>query len=136
MQKLNVSRAASIRIGLLPIVVLGFLLWQNWKLNTQVVHAQVTQHGVSLSWTASVSPNVKYVVYRSTTRGGPYSQLNAAPVAGLTYFDPTGSLNGSTVFYVVNAIDNLSIESAHSNEITAVTVGDPKAPTNLVGAAN
>lgn len=104
----------------------GFLAWQNWQVN-----AQAPQHGATVTWIASTTPSVTgYLVYRSPTSGGPYSQLNATPVAALTYFDPTGALNGATEFYVIDAIDSLGVESAHSTQVSAVTIGDPKAPTN------
>jgi fibronectin type 3 domain-containing protein len=59
-----------------------------------------------------------YNVYRGTTAGGPYSEINA--------FDPNtayvdGSVQaGSTYYYVVTAVGSTGVESAYSNQVTAV----------------
>ncbi|MES1257724.1 MAG: hypothetical protein ABUS51_04810 [Acidobacteriota bacterium] len=77
-------------------------------------------HTVSLSWTASTTPGVKYNVYRATTSGGPYTKLTAsAPVATVTYTDAT-ALPGQNYFYVTTAVDTTNNESSKSNEVPAV----------------
>ncbi len=76
-------------------------------------------HSVSLSWTASISPNVVgYDVYRATTSGGPYTQLNSTLVAATSYTDTT-VVAGQTYYYVGRAVDNYNNESVYSNEAQA-----------------
>ena len=77
-----------------------------------------TTHGVTLTWTASTSANVAgYNVYRSTTKGGPYSQLNSSPVTVLTYAD-NNVVAGQTYYYVFTAVDSSKNESAYSTEVS------------------
>jgi uncharacterized protein (TIGR03437 family) len=76
-------------------------------------------HSVSLSWTASSSPNVTgYNVYRAITSGGPYRKVNSALIVGTSYVDTTVQ-SGQTYYYVATAADNNSSESAYSNEAPA-----------------
>ncbi len=78
-----------------------------------------TPRTVTLNWVASVSPGVTgYNVYRSVTSGGPYTQLNSAPVTATT-FDDNVVEAGQTYYYVVKAKDNAGNESGPSNEATA-----------------
>ncbi len=82
------------------------------------VTAAPVQHAASLSWTGSTGSKViGYSVYRSTISGGYYALVVRA-IAGVTYRDQ--SVQSSTIYYyVVNAVDNLEQESAHSNEVRA-----------------
>jgi len=73
---------------------------------------------VSLSWTAS-SGATSYHVKRSTTSGGPYSQI-AAPTAA-SYTD-SGLSNGTAYYYVVSALNSHG-ESGNSSEAGATPVG-------------
>jgi cellulose 1,4-beta-cellobiosidase len=77
---------------------------------------------VSLSWNA-VSGATSYILKRSTTNGGPYTNV----LVGLTAPSVTdiGLNNGTTYFYVVTAV-NASGESPLSNQASAT----PQAPTN------
>ena len=72
---------------------------------------------VALSWTAS-SGATGYHVKRSTTSGGPYTQV-AAPT-GTTYTD-TGLNDGTVYYYVVTAV-NAAGESGNSNMVSATPV--------------
>jgi hypothetical protein len=83
---------------------------------TQVV---MTQHTVSLTWTASASQVTGYNIYRGTQSGGPYSRLNPASQQDANYTDST-VLAGTTYFYVTTAVDAGGAESSNSNEATAV----------------
>ena len=76
---------------------------------------------ISLTWTASGSAT-SYHVKRSTTNGGPYTQV-AAPTSA-SYTD-SGLTNGTTYYYVVSAIDSAG-ESANSAQVSAT----PAAPIN------
>ncbi len=70
---------------------------------------------VDLSWGA-VSGATGYKVLRSTTSGGPYTQI-ATGVTATTYTDSTVT-NGTTYYYVVTAL-NVAGESAYFNEASA-----------------
>jgi hypothetical protein len=88
---------------------------------------------VSLSWNAS-SGATTYNVKRSTTHGGPYSQI-AAPNS-TNYVDP-GLTDGTTYYYVVSAVNSTG-ESANSSEVSATpssAVTVPPTPTGLAAAA-
>jgi hypothetical protein len=74
----------------------------------------------SLAWNASIGAT-SYHVRRSTTSGGPYSQI-AAPTS--TSFTDTGLANGTAYFYVVSAVNSAG-ESPNSSQATAT----PKNPT-------
>ncbi len=58
---------------------------------------------VSLTWSAS-SGATSYYVKRSTTSGGPYTQI-AAPTS--TSYTDTSLTNGTTYYYVVSAINSV-----------------------------
>jgi hypothetical protein len=71
---------------------------------------------VTLSWDASGEPDVVgYRVYRGETAGGPY--VPAAATASPGAID-RGLANGTTVYYVVTALD-ARFESGHSAEVAA-----------------
>jgi hypothetical protein len=82
---------------------------------------------VSLTWNASTTAS-SYHVKRSTTSGGPYTQV--ANVT-LTSDTDTSLTNGTTYYYVVTAI-NTGGESANSNEASAApTAGPPDVTINI-----
>ena len=88
---------------------------------------------VSLSWAAATGAT-SYHVKRSTTSGGPYTQV-AAPT-GASYTD-TGLTNGTKYFYVVSALNSAG-ESANSTEVNATPSAPatpPATPTNLQATA-
>jgi len=71
-------------------------------------------HSVSLSWTASASPNIAgYNIYRGTIATGPYTKLNSVPVAATSYTDD-GVPSGQTFYYAATAVDSYGNESAYS----------------------
>src|SRR5262249_56144893 len=84
---------------------------------------------VNMSWTGS-SGATSYNVLRSTTSGGPYSQV-ASGVAS-TSFSDTGLAAGTTYFYVVQAC-NSSGCSGNSNQASATTppTSPPPPPPTL-----
>jgi fibronectin type 3 domain-containing protein len=75
-------------------------------------------HSATVYWIGSVSPVTGYFVYRSTSSGGPYRPLIAAPHASLTYTD-LAVLAGQTYYYVVTAVNSDNIQSSYSNEVSA-----------------
>jgi fibronectin type 3 domain-containing protein len=86
------------------------------------LHATAGNAQVSLSWSAS-SGATSYHVKRSTTSGGPYTQVSAPTTTSDT--DP-GLTNGTAYDYVVSAV-NAAGESADSSEVT-VTPRNPATP--------
>jgi fibronectin type 3 domain-containing protein len=88
---------------------------------------------VGLTWTASAGAT-SYHVKRSTTSGGPYTQISA-PTA--TNFTDTGLTNGRAYFYVVSALNSAG-ESANSSQANATPVAPlspPATPTGLQAVA-
>jgi Peptidase family C25 len=89
------------------------------------VAAEGTKNGVSLSWQAALDCNgnavSSYNVYRATSFGGTYVQVNSSPVTGLSFAD-TGLAGGGTCSYVVSAVDGDGLEGARSAAI-GVTAG-------------
>ena len=82
------------------------------------VQATAGNAQVNLSWSASTGAT-SYHVKRSTTSGGPYTQV-AAPTT--TSDTDSGLTNGTTYFYVVSAL-NAAGESANSSQASATPVG-------------
>jgi fibronectin type 3 domain-containing protein len=86
---------------------------------------------VTLTWTAS-SGATGYNVNRSTTTGGPYTQVSA-PTA--TTFSDTGLTNGKKYFYVISAFNSAG-QSANSAEVSATpSVPAPATPIGLAAVA-
>jgi fibronectin type 3 domain-containing protein len=78
------------------------------------------QHTVTLSWAASVSPNIMgYKVYRGSVSGGPYTLVSGSLVGTTAYADSSVS-SGQTYYYVTTAVDSSNVQSAYSNEAIAV----------------
>ena len=75
-------------------------------------------HKVSLFWNASPSQVIGYNVYRGTTSGGPYPlKLTPSPQAATSLVDNSVAA-GTTYYYVATSVDQSSIESIYSNQIT------------------
>src|ERR1700683_1232143 len=86
---------------------------------------------VALNWTAS-SDATGYYVKRSTTSGGPYTQISTQATASDT---DTGLTNGTKYFYVVSAYNSAG-QSANSAEVNATPVlAAPSVPTGLAATA-
>ena len=82
---------------------------------------------VALTWSVS-SGATGYYVKRSTTTGGPYTQVATQAAANDT---DTGLTNGTKYFYVVSAYNSAG-QSANSAEVSATPVlPAPGAPTGL-----
>ncbi len=86
---------------------------------------------VSLSWAAS-SGATSYHLKRSTTTGGPYTQVSAPTT---TSFTDTGLTNGTTYFYVVSALNTVG-ESANSAQVSATPANTPVDVTITIDPAN
>ena len=88
---------------------------------TITIDPAATQHIVDLNWNPSTSTSVTgYNVYRGSTSGGPYSQINNGGVVASTLYTDATVASGQTYYYVVTAMDSSGIESAYSNQIQAV----------------
>jgi endonuclease I len=84
---------------------------------------------VALDWADNTETDLAgYYVRRSTTAGGPYTQLNTSPLASSDYTD-TGLTNGQVYHYVVVAVDTSNNISQQSGEAGATPVQPPSAPT-------
>lgn len=75
---------------------------------------------IDLNWNAVTADG--YNVYRSTTMGGPYTQV-ANNVATNSFSDTT-VLGGFTYYYIVRALNLPNCESGASNEATALAFGE------------
>ena len=57
-----------------------------------------------------------YNVYRGTVSGGPYTVINTALDASLSYVDDT-VVSGDTYYYVVTSVSGSGVESAFSSQV-------------------
>jgi Abnormal spindle-like microcephaly-assoc'd, ASPM-SPD-2-Hydin len=81
--------------------------------------SQSSTHSVSLFWSPSPSSVIGYNVYRGTTSGGPYpSKLTPSPLLTTSLVDNT-VVAGTTYYYVATSVDQNSVESIYSNQLTA-----------------
>ena len=90
---------------------------------------------ISLSWTAPATdtthgPTTTYNIKRSTTTG--VETTVQIGVTGTDYTDTTVA-NGTTYYYVVTAA-NVGGESPVSNEVSAIPLAAPAAPTGLAAS--
>lgn len=122
----DVQLAVNMDLGVLPCPgdldggVCGSALVQ------QIVNAVLGQgcsatvtHSVSLTWTASSSGNIAgYNIFRSTTSGGPYTQLNSSLLTTTSYTDTTVTA-GQIYYYVTTAVDSSNTQSGYSNQAQA-----------------
>ncbi len=83
---------------------------------------------VSLAWSAS-SGAASYNVLRSASNGGPYSSIGTG-VATTTYLD-TSLTNGTTYYYVVQAVNSVGT-SSDSNQASATPAVPPQPPASLI----
>ncbi len=86
--------------------------------NQSVTLSATALNSVSLSWSASTSPNLtNYNVYRGVTSGGPYSLLTTLGLT--TSYTDYNIQNGQNYYYVTTALNNTGAESAYSNQALA-----------------
>lgn len=103
--------------------------------------AQGASHSVVLTWTASTTPGVGYVVLRGTQSLAENVTLTNAPVAvgcsgaTCTYTDTANLVEGTTYFYLVRAVNmTTQATSVNSNEVSGmipIVIVIPSAPGGL-----
>ncbi|MBN1788387.1 MAG: hypothetical protein JW806_08330 [Sedimentisphaerales bacterium] len=81
--------------------------------------ASASDSMVALDWDDNNESDIEgYNVYRSTTHGAGFVQINSVLVTSSDYIDNT-VVNGTTYYYVVTAEDISANESGNSNEASA-----------------
>jgi len=94
-------------------------------INAALGTACVTNHWVSVSWTASTSSGVAgYNLYRGASSGGPYTKVNLTLISGTSVIDNT-VVPGQTYYYVATAVDTANNESAYSSPPVQAIVPSP-----------
>ena len=83
----------------------------------------VSASQINLGWTDNSSDESNFIVSRSTTAGGPYTDI-ATLAANTTSYNNTGLAASTTYYYVVRAV-NSGGSSALSNEANATTQAPP-----------
>ena len=106
--------------------------------------ASVPQNNrIDIGWNDSATASiVQYLVFRSTTAGGPYTQIatvaDSSPGAGngpsYNYHDDTVS-GGTRYYYVVKSFDGVSCLSAGSGEVDALATGACLLAPSFAGVA-
>jgi len=80
---------------------------------------QGTPHSADLTWKAGAKGIAGYNLYRGTTSGGPYSQINSSLLSTNSYTD-SDVADGTTYYYVATEVNNKGDESGYSDQATAV----------------
>jgi len=78
-----------------------------------------TPHSADLTWKAGAKNITGYNIYRSTTSGGPYSQLNSSLLSTNSYTD-SDVADDTTYYYVATEVNNQGDESGYSDQAVAV----------------
>jgi hypothetical protein len=78
-----------------------------------------SSHSAYLTWNIGDPSAVGYNVYRGTTHGGPYSQINSSLLPSTDYTDDT-VVGGNTYYYVATEVTNQGQESGYSDEAKAI----------------
>jgi hypothetical protein len=100
---------------------------------TGVTAVPDTFERIDLAWNASYDAT-SYNVKRSTTHGGPYTNVANAPNP---FFTDTGLVSGTTYYYVISALSSEG-ESSNSAEVnaTAQAIGNFGFETPSLGSGN
>ncbi|CAN5398554.1 hypothetical protein BH09SUM1_BH09SUM1_13390 [soil metagenome] len=86
----------------------------------------VSQTQINLGWTDNSSDETGFIIGRSTSNGGPYTDIFTTSANATTYNNTTGLSANTTYYYVVRAT-NGGIDSSNSAQASATTL--PNAPT-------
>jgi hypothetical protein len=76
-------------------------------------------HSVALNWTPSSTSYAGFNVYRGSVSGGPYTKIDSSLLSTAAYTDANVT-SGRTYYYVATEVDGTGVESAYSNETSAV----------------
>lgn len=91
-------------------------------------------NSVSLTWTAATGSPTSYNVKRSTSSGGPFTNIIGTTTAPTVSYNDS-VLGGQTYYYVVSAVNGAG-ESANSLQVSAMpTLAAPNAPVGLAATA-
>lgn len=91
----------------------------NYSLTVEQSSTQSSTPVANLSWQPGASGILGYNIYRGTTSGGPYGQLNSSLLSSNAYSDSTVQ-GGNTYYYVATEVNSSGEESGYSNETEAV----------------
>lgn len=99
--------------------------------------AQTVNRTVTASWNASptVATNLGYNVYRSTASAGPFTRLNTALVAALTYSDTTVA-GGTTYWYRITSACPTTGCTNTGGTVVAVGESTPTASSQAIVPAD
>jgi fibronectin type 3 domain-containing protein len=115
---------------ILPFV-LAFGSLINPGLSVKVIAPVGNPPAANLTWVQSTSPNIaSNCVYRGTVSGGPYTLITSPCITATTSYQDTTVVRGNTYYFVVTAVNTSGVESANSNQATAV-IPSINPPTNL-----
>jgi hypothetical protein len=78
-----------------------------------------TSHSVSLSWEPGDGSAVGYNVYRGTSSGGPFTEINTSLDSSTNYTD-YNVVSGTTYYYVATEVNSQGQESGYSNVAQAI----------------
>jgi hypothetical protein len=78
-----------------------------------------TSHSADLTWKAGAKNIAGYNLYRGTTSGGPYSQLNSSLLSTNSYTD-SNVADGTTYYYVATEVNKQGEESGYCAQAVAV----------------
>src|SRR5207248_11229204 len=121
-QASQINTALAMASGAHRITVKG---WDNGgviyssSINITVGTTGAVQHSVDLIWIDMGTATAGFNVYRSPTSDSAYTKINAALVMLPTFTDTTVEA-GKTYYYVVTSVDTSGVESAYSNQATAL----------------
>src|SRR5205814_1253647 len=79
----------------------------------------VSQTQINLTWRDNSGVELNYIVARSTTSGGPYTDIATLPANSISY-NNTGLTANTTYYYVVRATNDTG-PSPNSNQASALT---------------
>ncbi|EEF61713.1 fibronectin type III domain-containing protein [Pedosphaera parvula] len=88
---------------------------------------------VNLTWTDNSTNELNFIVGRSTSSGGPYTDIVILG-ANVTSYSDTGLAAGTVYYYVVRS-SNSAGSSLNSAQASATTLAIPAAPSSLVAQA-
>ena len=93
-----------------------------------------TQDGIDLSWTDNSVDEIAFVIERSESETGPFTDIGSVAPDETAFTDRTNLQNGTTYYYRVSAIDPTG--GRVTSETVNVLFFVLNAPTNLIASLN